>query len=504
MSVGPADPLTVMVIAAPELASYAERVRHVVRELEDALAWRYDERLVTLADDYSEEFLDASMTDLQAELDFTEDTATSIPVPSDLTDRVELKVDLVLGLVWTTLPGELRIILPDAWPPYLGELHVLACDRTYRLQRPEEAHELATALTFLQAAPPDRMWHFGSVKTFDARVRQVVSTVARRRWLESKGMAQVVCPVCRHSVSTDGGRGTCPNDGSTLLFPRHGRGRDLQVDGALKHGRYPLCGRIGDGGFGDLYFSIDAGNGRPVAVKVLRTDHPEHTRRFHREVELLISLNHRNVVQVLDRFEEGGKPVYVMEYLSGRTLEDVLTRLPAPALLSCVDDLLAGLAFIHERGVIHRDLKPANVFVADDATRPGDRPRVVLLDFGLGKNIESERTPLTKMGKGMGTFKYMAPEQFAAAATADARADLYSVGVILYMGLTGEAPFAFEGGMKQLVANYDHMQRTPAPAITDAGVSPALRALVARALAKDPGDRFASAREMRDALLALG
>ncbi len=347
------------------------------------------------------------------------------------------------------------------------------------------------------------MWHFGSVKTFDARVQQVVSTVARRRWLESLGMAEVVCPRCAHTASTDGGRGTCPNDGSTLLFPRRGRGRDLQVDGSLKHGRYPLCGRIGDGGFGDLYFSIDAGNGRPVAVKVLRTDHPEHTRRFHREVELLISLNHRHVVQVLDRFEEGGKPVYVMEYLSGRTLEDVLTRLPVSALLAVVSDLLDGLAFIHERGVIHRDLKPANVFLADDSTRPEDLPRVVLLDFGLGKDVSSERTPLTKAGKGMGTFKYMAPEQFASASTADARADLYSVGVILYMGLMGEAPFAFEGGMKQLVKNYDHMQRTPAPAITNDAVPAALRAIVARALAKEPDDRFASAREMRDALMAI-
>ncbi len=105
MSAGPGNPLTLMVIAAPELAAYAGRVAAVVAELDDRVSWRYEVRLSALMDEYSEEFLDASMTDAQRELDFNEDARTVVPEAVDQTDRVELTVDLVLGLVWTTLPG---------------------------------------------------------------------------------------------------------------------------------------------------------------------------------------------------------------------------------------------------------------------------------------------------------------------------------------------------------------------------------------------------------------
>lgn len=257
-------------------------------------------------------------------------------------------------------------------------------------------------------------------------------------------------------------------------------------------GKYRILGPLGQGGMGEVYKAYQADLGRTVAIKTLLAgEHasPDSLERFLREARVAAKLVHPNIVQIYDIGAEGRLRYLVMEYVEGRTLKDLLAergRLDVPSALRIARSVARALQFAHERGIIHRDIKPANILL----DRQG---RVRILDFGLAKSL-TEGGGLTAGGAMIGTPCYMSPEQaFAAPEEVDARADLYSLGAVLYEMLTGRPPF--EGATVLAILRKIEAEE-PAPP----GLSPSIDALVLKALAKDPARRFQSAAEMGEAL----
>lgn len=265
--------------------------------------------------------------------------------------------------------------------------------------------------------------------------------------------------------------------------------------------RYRILQRIGAGGMGQVYRAAHARIATLFAVKVLFGDlaHDSTMRsRFQREAEAASCLHSRRIVRVVDFGESSEGLLYlVMELLEGASLTSMLERERTIVPRRAVDvarQVARGLAHAHDRGVVHRDLKPDNVMLVEEDEEPDV---VKLLDFGVARLKGSNR--LTQYGQAVGTPTYMAPEQFLGIEV-DGRADLYSLGVILYEMLTGDPPFISET-LPGLVALH---QFEPAPPIRDRGpyapLAPRLASAVHRLLAKDPNDRFPSARALLDAL----
>jgi eukaryotic-like serine/threonine-protein kinase len=264
-------------------------------------------------------------------------------------------------------------------------------------------------------------------------------------------------------------------------------------------GRYRLEELCGRGGFAAVYRARDAA-GEMVAVKVV---HPmlggshEVLERFHREALILNRLRSPHIVQVLDVDElEPGRPYFAMEWLSGATLAATgraRGRLSLPEAFAVLSGLGDALGLAHREGIVHRDVKAENVMVPGD----GDLSRVVLLDFGIAKLLEKEGTPgATRTGSLLGTPGYMAPEQIRGFRV-DERVDIYALGVLFFELVTGQMPFT--GRVNAEVE--ERALREPVPRISErAAVPVALDAIVARCLAKDPADRYASAQELLDAL----
>lgn len=243
--------------------------------------------------------------------------------------------------------------------------------------------------------------------------------------------------------------------------------------------------------------------GRAVALKVIRgsDEVPGARERFAREAELAAKVDHRNVVDIIEFGEtDEGDPYLVMPLLRGETMDARLRREPPPSLgevLEWTRGVLGGLAAIHDEGIVHRDLKPGNVFLAEDAD--GVVPK--LLDFGISRAPRANDAGLTQLGTAIGTPEYMAPEQFESARDVDERADVYGVGAILFEALTGRPPVE---GPDAFAIYRSLLTGGPARVGTLKPELPAeLAAIVDRALEKDPDARFASAREMRDAIDAL-
>lgn len=269
-------------------------------------------------------------------------------------------------------------------------------------------------------------------------------------------------------------------------------------------GAYRVEGSIGSGATGVVYRAVDVDSGRAVALKVLHENLGSISgleQRFSREARVLAKLSHPGIVEVLDFGLDQGRTFIAMELLEGETLEDALVREPIDpqrALEYC-DPILEALAEAHDHGIVHRDLKPANVFL----TRSG---AVKLLDFGLAKMLSDDEIndegTLTRKGRIVGTPAYMAPEQITGVSI-DVRADVYALGVMLYELLADRRPFRYEKRRELLRA---HLLE-PVPKITEARpglwVHPALEALLMRALAKDPFERFDNGRAMLNALRSL-
>jgi serine/threonine-protein kinase len=269
--------------------------------------------------------------------------------------------------------------------------------------------------------------------------------------------------------------------------------------------KYRLIAKLGEGAMGAVYRAMDA-TGAPCAVKMMHAQavaDPALRTRFEREAKALFSLRHPNVLEVRDYGVELGLPYLVMELLEGRTLEEmVVEHTPDPQTgLELAKQVLRGLAYAHQQGVLHRDIKSENVFVTWD----GAAYRCILLDFGLVKLDDSKFGPaqkLTMAGSIMGSPAYMSPEQ-GTGDVVDARSDVYSMGIVLYELITGEWPFAAESQVEMFRM---HLVDKPPPLESKREhlvVLPELEAVLQRALAKKKADRFDDAGKMLAALEAL-
>jgi hypothetical protein len=279
---------------------------------------------------------------------------------------------------------------------------------------------------------------------------------------------------------------------------------DFEV-GHLLGGKYRIVRRIGVGGMGSVYEAKHAGLGTPVAIKVLLPQLakvPTVADRFRREAQVSATLRSPHVIQVTDVDQlPDGRPYLVMELLEGESLQEHLERAKTLSREESVDltlQILLGLECAHALGVVHRDLKPGNVFL--DA-RGGART-AKLLDFGVAKvKATPEFQALTRPGMVMGTPEYMAPEQAFSADQADARSDLYSVGVLLYEMLSGALPAVGSLPLAvahQVMTNQVRPLREHCP-----GLPQGLLNLVHRAMQPERSARFESALEMRRALSAF-
>ncbi len=277
--------------------------------------------------------------------------------------------------------------------------------------------------------------------------------------------------------------------------------------GRTLDGRYRIDAKIGEGGLGTVYRAQHLKLDRAVAIKVLKADLraiPDIRSRFEREVRMLAALSHPNVVTITDYGDAASMPYLVMELVEGEELSGLIGRISPQRALGVVRQILSSLAYAHKCDVVHRDLKPANVIVR---ALPDGSDYAVVLDFGLAKFVGDEGPghDLTRSGLVVGTPAYLPPEQIGGGAKkSDARSDLYAVGLILFETLTGRRPFITDDAAEMLRAHLVTAPPTLAEASPGSRVSPALERLVARALAKAPGDRYASAKEMLDALDALG
>ncbi|MCX2968066.1 MULTISPECIES: Stk1 family PASTA domain-containing Ser/Thr kinase [Streptomyces] len=271
--------------------------------------------------------------------------------------------------------------------------------------------------------------------------------------------------------------------------------------GTVGGGRYQLRDLLGAGGMASVHLAYDSVLDRQVAVKTLHSElgrEAAFRERFRREAQAVAKLAHTNIVSVYDSGEDTLQgavvPYIVMEYVDGKPLrteldEDIRRHgaMPTEKALKITGDVLAALDASHELGLVHRDIKPGNVMM----TRRGV---VKVMDFGIARAMESGVTSMTQTGMVVGTPQYLSPEQ-ALGRGVDARSDLYTVGIMLFELLTGRLPFDADS---PLAIAYAHVQEEPvAPSSINRSVPPAADAIVARALRKNPNERFPTAEAMR-------
>jgi serine/threonine protein kinase len=265
--------------------------------------------------------------------------------------------------------------------------------------------------------------------------------------------------------------------------------------GRVLAGRYRIEALIGRGGMADVYRGVDTTLERPIAIKILTDRSDPVLRRFLREAQSMARLNHRNVVAVYDAGQADGLSYIIMELVSGRTLAQIpADHLTMHVAIRYFIDLLEALAYAHEQSIIHRDVKPTNVMVTDDGT-------IKVMDFGLSRRT-SELSSETNAGEIVGTIAYLAPERFLGK-VADARSDLYSVGVVMYEVFTGRVPF--KSPTDDLVAViFAHVNDVPASLRTiNRAVPPQIDRIVLKLLEKSADLRYQTARELIVELNAL-
>ena len=259
--------------------------------------------------------------------------------------------------------------------------------------------------------------------------------------------------------------------------------------------RYRAQKRLGSGGMAEVWCAEDEVLGRRVALKLLGgrfVDDPEFRERFRREAQSAAGLAHPNIVGIFDRSEWDGTPYIAMELVDGKTLKElVIERGPLdPAIaVNLMEQVLRALGYAHRRGIVHRDVKPQNVIIDREGTAK-------VADFGIARAANSD---MTETGALVGTVAYVSPEQ-AQGEPVDRRSDLYSAGVVLYELLTGRVPF--DGEAPVSIALKHISERPVPPGQLRPGISPALEAVVMRALEKDPARRYQNAEEFVAALEA--
>lgn len=279
-----------------------------------------------------------------------------------------------------------------------------------------------------------------------------------------------------------------------------------QAEEARKLGQYVLKEKLGTGGMGEVYRAEHVLLRRPAALKLIRPDRagdPATLRRFEREVQTTATLTHPNTVQIYDYgHTEDGTFYYVMEYLPGLTLEQVVKRegpLPPTRAIHFLRQICGALKEAHGRGLIHRDIKPGNVMICE---RGGIHDVVKLLDFGLvlPPMSDSDGERLTQDGMVTGTPAYLSPEQACGQENVDARSDIYSLGALDYFLLTGQPPFAGRSGVKMLAAHL--YEKADLVSARRPDVPADLEGVVARCLAKKPEERFPDVESLDAALTA--
>ncbi|MEE6169871.1 MULTISPECIES: Stk1 family PASTA domain-containing Ser/Thr kinase [unclassified Mycolicibacterium] len=266
--------------------------------------------------------------------------------------------------------------------------------------------------------------------------------------------------------------------------------------------RYELGEILGFGGMSEVHLARDQRLHRDVAVKVLRADlarDPSFYLRFRREAQNAAALNHPAIVAVYDTGEaetpNGPLPYIVMEYVDGVTLRDIVHNdgpIPPRRAIEIIADACQALNFSHQHGIIHRDVKPANIMISKNNA-------VKVMDFGIARAL-ADVNSVTQTAAVIGTAQYLSPEQ-ARGESVDARSDVYSLGCVLYEILTGEPPFI---GDSPVAVAYQHVREDPVPPSTrHPGIPPELDAVVLKALAKNPDNRYQSAAEMRADLVRV-
>ncbi len=259
-------------------------------------------------------------------------------------------------------------------------------------------------------------------------------------------------------------------------------------------GDYEVVEVLGAGGMGAVYKVRNVISDRIEAMKVLLPDlatEPELADRFLREIKVQASLDHPNIAKLHTALRAGNQLIMVMELVEGATLEQMMQqgRIPLHDGLGYISEALEALAYAHEQGVIHRDIKPANIMLTNDGV-------IKLLDFGIAKAAADRK--LTMTGTTMGSLYYMSPEQVRGQTNLDARSDLYSLGITLYEVATGQKPFTGDSDYSIMSA---HLQQAPEPPIqADPTIPPALNEIILQSIAKEPEQRFQSARAFRNAL----
>ncbi len=295
-------------------------------------------------------------------------------------------------------------------------------------------------------------------------------------------MAQISCPHCQHvNPPASAFCGTC---GSRM---------EAAADQTMADGRYRVTSVLGEGGMGIVFRAYDTRLDREVALKALHASlvaHPTARARMTTEAKALARIEHPNVVRVLDVFDEGPMLVMVLEFVPGGDLEAKIRPggLREAEVAPLMVGILAGLEAIHDAGLVHRDMKPGNVLVSGKGV-----PKIT--DLGIARDGQAKEK--TRVGATLGTPEYMSPEQVKGIAV-DARSDIYACGIVLYELLTGHKPYDATSEFDIISA---HVREPPNLAALEGKVSSGWIAVVRKALAKAPAERFGSAKEMADALL---
>ena len=253
----------------------------------------------------------------------------------------------------------------------------------------------------------------------------------------------------------------------------------------VKIGSYVVTGKIGQGGIAEIFRAKQESLERDVAIKILFArfcNDPEILRRFERESVVIARLNHPNIVHVIDKGKAGNRYYFVMEFVDGTSLREVMDsgKIPRRAKLEMVAQVCKALDYAHKNGVIHRDIKPANILV----DREGN-PMVA--DFGIAQIVTAGDAEVTASDMVMGTLAYMSPEQKLSSTNVDQTTDIYALGVIIYEILVGKKPLG----------------RFKMPSELDNNIAPEYDVIVQRCLAQEPKDRFQTAEELKNAILNI-
>ena len=355
------------------------------------------------------------------------------------------------------------------------------------------ATERVRAGDFAAPLPPDTGDEVGALASaFQAMVAQLKEKEEMDAWIGA--LASRAAAEGASTLSQDPGPETDSRAPTAVSAPTLAAPQSIGPGVVLEH-RFRVLARVGAGGMGTVWRARDEELGEIVAIKVLPRDvvaaHPERVERFRQEIRLARRVTHRNVLRTHELLELAGHWAIVMEHVDGVSLDRLLAqgRLPLSAALRIARQICDGLEAAHAQGIVHRDLKPANVLVDSGGT-------VKIADFGIARAADAA-DGLTRDGDVLGTPRYMSPEQ-AQGRPASVRSDVYSAGVLFYEMLCGRRPFP-DGPLVVLLRAHAEAE-PPHPTSLNPALGVALAAVLMKALAKDPGARQGSARELSEAL----